>query len=230
LIIFELFDVLGSILAGSLSGIGSVIGASMANNQARDIARDQMAFQERMSSTSYQRAMQDMRLAGLNPILASQVGGASSAPGAASPVSDVITPGVSSALQARQMSAELENIRKQNQKLDTEMLLNRNLASVALADVGLKNSTAAQVESAKDISDLKKLLISLQIPAARKSAAIDNSTFGSIMRYIDKASPAVNSAATLARSVSPFRPLEHLEKARETKRRNKIATSFLKKF
>lgn len=75
----------------AIGAIGNIIGGSMqqqgqaAANQANiRLAREQMAFQERMSNTAYQRAMQDMRAAGLNPILAYQKGGASS-PGGSMP-------------------------------------------------------------------------------------------------------------------------------------------------
>jgi hypothetical protein len=53
-----------------------------ANKQTRIAAAKQMAFQKEMSNTSYQRGMEDMQRAGLNPILAGKMGGASTPTGA----------------------------------------------------------------------------------------------------------------------------------------------------
>ena len=67
----------------------TLLGADMRNRQATQAAANQQAFQERMSSTAYQRAMQDMREAGLNPMLAAKVGGASTPAGAMPNLSNI---------------------------------------------------------------------------------------------------------------------------------------------
>lgn len=77
--------------------IGSVIGAGADLLSGRSNRR----FQERMSSTAYQRAVEDLRRAGLNPALAYSQGGASTPSGSLVQPGRHISEGVTSALRLR---------------------------------------------------------------------------------------------------------------------------------
>lgn len=82
------------IAGAALGGVTSLVGGILTNNAQKDIAQNamnfsaqqsqaQMDFQERMRSTQYQTAVDDLKAAGLNPMLAYTQGGAGTPSGSA---------------------------------------------------------------------------------------------------------------------------------------------------
>lgn len=105
---------LAAAVPAAIEGVSSLIGGHVANKANAAQAKAQMDFQERMSGSAYQRATADMRMAGINPMLAYMQGGASSPSGAAADMSDVISPAVSSAKQGARLALELKNLQLDN--------------------------------------------------------------------------------------------------------------------
>lgn len=131
---------IGAILGG-LAGAGlSSAGQIHANRTNKGIAREQMQFQDRMSSTAYQRATQDMRKAGLNPMLAYQQGGASTPAGATAHMENALSPAVSSALEVRRQNADIKAIKSQVE-------LNRELQNQAKQKARFNSASAKQADA-----------------------------------------------------------------------------------
>lgn len=133
----------GALGGGSLMGLGTALsagssiagylGQKKANEMNRDLAHDQMRFQREMSNTAYQRAIEDMRKAGLNPILAGKLGGAS-------------TPGGSMPVMHSELGAGIQG-------MSTGMSTAREAS-----DVRLKNATAVLQENFSSSSEAMEKL------------------------------------------------------------------------
>ena len=118
--------------AAAVPAVFSYFGQKSANETNMALGREQMDFQERMSSTSYQRGVKDMQAAGLNPMLAYSQGGASSPIGSMPQVQNAVGAAVSSAhqgsqtvqnLQAVEMNkAQIEQVNAQTEKIKSETL------------------------------------------------------------------------------------------------------------
>lgn len=133
--------------ASLLSGVMGYKGQQQANETNLQSAREQMQFQERMSNTAYQRGVEDMKAAGLNPMLAYTQGGASSPVGAQTTVGNALASGVSSAKQgastilaAQQVQsnqAQIEQVRAMTDKIKSETLDQQLHSARLAAEVGL---------------------------------------------------------------------------------------------
>lgn len=154
-----------------------------ANEANIGLAREQMAFQEKMSSTAHQRQVQDLREAGLNPILSAN-SGASSPSGAMPTVhAEDASPLLSTAIEARRLKKEIKAVEQavQTQKAQEKDYLSASRLSDQMAHksfVDMQNAEmdykarAAELPAVREEAKLRKTQAEIDRAMAIPDAAI----------------------------------------------------------
>lgn len=178
----------GAILgAAGISAVGSLLGGALSNNASAKSVDKQLDFQRDMSNTSYQRAVEDLKAANLNPAMAYTNGGASTPAGASYTASDIVSPAISSANASRMTSEQIKNLTEQNKNLQEA---NKNITA---------NTAKTNVDAQKSAVDaqLSQALIQKAQTDMRNSTA---STASQVMLNQNLASQAAANASLSATS------------------------------
>jgi len=103
----------------------TLLGGHLQNQASARAAREQMDFQEEMSNTSYQRQVRDLEAAGINPMLVTKLGGASTPPGA---MPSFVNPAAmaSQAFSAAESSSAAKQQAETSERMTDEQIKNVN--------------------------------------------------------------------------------------------------------
>lgn len=222
----KLFGIDDMLIGAAIGGLGSIFTNNTNRENVQDTNRQNAEnvaatnkmnveeaqrnrdYQERLSNSAYQRTMQDMSKAGLNPILAYQKGGASTPSGGQAALSapkaepyhstNIAGEAVNTAMAFRRANQENENLKytADNIQADTaSKIAQSNLTDVKTQIAGEELSPA----------QLRKII-------AENDKSVYKSSAGQIARkagtFADEANRVISPIANTAKAILPWKSYE----------------------
>lgn len=170
-----------------IAGGASLLGGAWSNATNLGESKRARQWSATMAGSAYQRAVIDMRAAGINPMLAFQQGGAQTPGAATAQVQDAISPAVSSAQHARRLHEELNTMRDQQALLHSERLKKdqERLTEVEFTQPLIAAQTR-ESEARTAADNVNRLLREFEIPSAQAAARAASGRFGTATGYIQR--------------------------------------------
>lgn len=199
--------------AALVTGGAGLIGGLLGQQATKSSAQNSIRFQREMAQNKYQYLVDDLKAAGLNPILG--MSGASAGPaGASAPVIPYMNPvgeAVSSAVdvyqagkQGQQVDKNIEVATHQIIKMQEEMYLIASQAGTEGHKQALLSAQKSMVDLEKELvkGNTEKIAVEVaglyeQLVDLKNQGAVSRTQFGRLMAFVKRATDALPGVGVL---------------------------------
>lgn len=180
---------------------GQLLGGSMANSGNINNAREDRAWQLELSNNAHQREVNDLKAAGLNPLLSVNAGASSPGGSSTAPMQNILGNAVNTGMDVVRLKKELG-------QADSGIALQAAQGTAALASAAKDATTAKQ-------SEVQTATLQAQLNAIRKESGVREGQaewdqrmmkFNNINNAIQKGTGNINSVLDMFKPGGAIRP------------------------